>query len=172
MRHALSSTIHYGLLSVYVSLYNKDYSVYIYLLWGWGIAISPQYAAAVWNANLECIAHDIVMVQHNAVRFISGFYGRDSITSALENLDLETLVARRRKTNHSLLLKFLANEENHNFLINASEDLMDTIPTNTPTIRAAAKGESRTILYAKTSAYCNRLLPRTLRKLKANITKV
>ena len=59
------------------------------------------------------------------------------------------------ENNHSPLLKLLANEENHNLLIIASDDLMDTTPTNMPTIRAAAKGESR-----------NRLLPRTLRELK------
>ena len=49
-----------------------------------------EYAAAVWDTNLEYIAHDIEMVQHNVVRFISGVRGRDSITSALENLHLET----------------------------------------------------------------------------------
>ena len=65
------------------------------------------------------IACDIEMVQRNADRFISGFKSRDSITSALENLGLETLAARRGKTGHSLLFIFLANEENHNSLINA-----------------------------------------------------
>ena len=63
-----------------------------------------EYAAA-WDPNLEYIAHDIEMVQHNAVRFISRLKGRDGITSALENLNLETLAARRGKTRHSLLGK-------------------------------------------------------------------
>ena len=45
---------------------------------------------------------------------------------ALESLDLETLAARRGKRRHSMLLKLLANEENHNSLINAYENLMDT----------------------------------------------
>ena len=111
-----------------------------------------EYAAAVWDPYLEYITHDIEMVQHNAVRFI--FKGRDSITSALEGLNLETLAARCRKTRHSLLLKLLANEENHNSLINAYEDLMDTRPTNMPTTRAAERGDPCTI-YAKTSAYHN-----------------
>ena len=30
-----------------------------------------EYAAAVWDPKLECIPHDIEMVQHKAVRFIS-----------------------------------------------------------------------------------------------------
>ena len=105
------------------------------------------------------------MVQHNnAIRFISRFEGRDSITLALEILDLEALAARRGKTRHSFLLKLLANEENHNSLINAYEDLMDTRRTNMPTTKAAAKGDHRTI-YAKTSAYHNSFLPKTIREL-------
>ena len=50
------------------------------------------------DPNLEYITHDIEMVQHNAVKFISKLKGRDSITLALENLDLKTLAARRGKT--------------------------------------------------------------------------
>ena len=130
-----------------------------------------KYAAAVWNTNLEYITHDIEMVQHNAVRFISKLKGRDSITSALESLNLETLAVRRGKTRRSLLLKLLANEENHNSLINAYEDLMDTRPMNMPTTRAAARGDPCTI-YAKTSACHNSFLPRTARELKANLNTV
>ena len=74
-------------------------------------------AAAVWDPNLEYIANDIEMMQHKAVRYISGLKGRDSITSTLEILDLETLAARCGKTINSLLLKLLANEEKHNLLI-------------------------------------------------------
>ena len=65
-----------------------------------------EYAAAAWDPNLEYIEHDIEMVQHNAVRFIFRLKGRDFITSALENLNLETLAARRGKTRHSLLEKW------------------------------------------------------------------
>ena len=54
-----------------------------------------EYAAAVWDPNLEYITHDIEMVQHNAVRFLSKLKGRDSITSALEGLNLETLAVSR-----------------------------------------------------------------------------
>ena len=130
-----------------------------------------EYAAAVWDPNLKYITRDLEMVQHNAVRFISKLKGRDSITSALEGLNLETLAARRGKTRHSLLLKLLANEENHNSLINAYEDLIYTRPTNMPTTRAAARGDPRTI-YAKTSAYHNSFLPRTVRELKVNLNTV
>ena len=42
--------------------------------------------AAVWDPNIDNIAHDIEMVQHNAVRFISKLKGRNSVTSALEGL--------------------------------------------------------------------------------------
>ena len=73
-----------------------------------------EYTAAVWDPNLEYITHDIEMVQHNGVRFIFKLKGKYSIASALEGLNLETLAARREKTRNSLLLKLLANEENHN----------------------------------------------------------
>ena len=112
------------------------------------------------------------MVQHNAVRFIFRLKGRYNITSGLESLDLETLAARRRKTRHFLLLKLLANEENHNSLINAYEDLINTRPTNMPTTRAAARGDPPPTIYAKTPAYHNSLLPRTVRELRSNLNKV
>ena len=82
------------------------------------------------------------MIQHNnAARFIAGLEDRDSITPALENLDLETLAARRGKTRHYLLLNLLTNKENHNSLINIYEDLMDTSTTNLPTTTVAARGD-------------------------------
>ena len=130
-----------------------------------------EYAAVVWNSNLEYITYDIEIVQKNAVRFTSGLKGRDSITTVFENLDLETLAAKHEKTWHSLLLKILTNEENHNSLINAYKNLMDTRTTNMPTTRAAARGDPHTI-YAKTSTYHNGFLPRTVHKLKANNNKV
>ena len=37
-----------------------------------------EYVAAIWDPNLEYIAHDIEMVQRNAVRFIPRLKGRDS----------------------------------------------------------------------------------------------
>ena len=103
-----------------------------------------EYAAAVWDPNLEYIhiAHDIEMIQHNnAARFIAGLEDRDSITPALENLYLETLAARHGKTRHYLLLNLLTNKENHNSLINIYEDLMDTSTTNLPTTTVAARGD-------------------------------
>ena len=134
----------------------------------WHMLPYVEYAAAVWDPNLEYIAHNIEMVQHNAVRFISRLKGRDSITSALESLDLEILAARHGKTRHSVLLKLSTNEKNHNSLINANEDLMYTRPINMPTTRAAARDDPRTI-NAKTSAYHNSFLPGTARELKANL---
>ena len=56
-----------------------------------------EYAAAVWDSNREYIAHDIDIVKRDAVRFIFGLKHRNSITSALENLNLETLAAKCRK---------------------------------------------------------------------------
>ena len=100
-----------------------------------------KYASADWDPNLEYIANDIEMAQHNAIRFIFGLEGRDGITSALESFELETLAARRGKTRHSLLPKLLTNKKNHNLLINAYEDLMDTRATNMPTTGAAARGD-------------------------------
>ena len=64
-----------------------------------------QYAASVWDPYLECLNHDIEMIQNKAVRFISNIKKRKSVTEAREKLCLDTLVNRRKKIRHNLILR-------------------------------------------------------------------
>jgi len=51
-------------------------------------------------------------VQHETIRFISTFKGRDSVTAAHEELELENL-ADITKTSHAPLLHLLSQEQKH-----------------------------------------------------------
>ena len=75
-----------------------------------------EYAASVGDIKLDNLISDSEMVQHNAIRFISTLKGRDSVTSAREKLELETLADRRTKIRHALLLRLLSHEENNKSL--------------------------------------------------------
>ena len=128
-----------------------------------------EYAAAVWDTSLEYLKHDIEMVQHNAIRFICQLKGRESITEARNNLQLDTLADRRTKIRHALLMRILSKEENHESLSSSYDELMSVKPDNIPNTRAATRGDPPTI-YAKTSAYHNSFLPKTVRELKSKLT--
>ena len=127
-----------------------------------------EYAASVWDTSLEYLIHDIEMVQNSAIRFISKLKGRESITMARENLQIETLAERRTKIRHSLLLRLLSKEENHNTLISSYDELMNERSSNIAVTRAAARSEPPTI-YAKKNIYHNSFLPKTVRELKLKL---
>ena len=95
-----------------------------------------KYAASVWNPYLECLNHDIEMIQNKAVRFISNIKGRGSLSEAREQLHLDTLVNRRKKIRHHRLLRLLSNEEHHRLLVNDYDKLFSDCLDNTPTTRA------------------------------------
>lgn len=128
-----------------------------------------EYASAVWDTTLGYLDHDIEMVQHNAVRFICNLKGRDSVSEAVESLGLETLGKRREKGRHSLLHRILSNEQSHNALVTSYEELMNARSAMAPSTRSAARGDPPTI-FAKTSAYYNSFLPKTVRELKYKLS--
>ena len=103
------------------------------------------------------------MDQHRAVRFICDLKGRVSISAALDMLDLDNL----NKSRHDVLLKILSNEECHEALSYLYDELMNTRPPDMAVTRAVSRGEPQTI-YAKSSAYHNSFLPRTVREMKTN----
>ena len=108
------------------------------------------------------------MIQNKAARFISNIKGRESVTEAREKLRLDTLVNRRKKMRHKLLLTLLSNEEHHRLLVNDYGEQCSDNPDNTLTTRAIARGVPPTI-YVKTSAYCNSFLPKTVKEIKKMI---
>ena len=127
-----------------------------------------DYAASVWDPMLDYLIHDIEMVQHNAISFISTLKGRDSVTAAREKLELETLADRRTKIRHALLLRLLSHEENNESLTSAYDELINNRPANVAVTRAVTRGAPPTI-YAKKSVYYNSFLPKTVHETKAKL---
>ena len=58
--------------------------------------------------------------------FFCKLKGRDSVTEALEKLDVQKLGVRRKTSRRSLLLRLLFSEENHGQLIDSYDQLMTT----------------------------------------------
>ena len=129
-----------------------------------------EYAAPVWDPYLECLSHDIEKVQQKAIRFISNLKGRDSVTDARDKLSLDTLSDRRSKIRQNLLFRLLSKEEQHNSLITDYDELMNNNSDIAPQTRAKTRGDPPTI-YAKSSAYYNSFLPKTVREMKKRLMK-
>ena len=55
-----------------------------------------EYAAFVWDPFLECLNHDIEIIQNKALRFISNIKGRESVTEARESCVLTPLSTDER----------------------------------------------------------------------------
>ena len=83
-------------------------------------------------------------------------------SNAREKLCLDTLVNRRKKVRHNLLLRLLSNEEHHRLLVNDYDELCSD---DTTTTRAMARGVPPTI-YAKTSVYYNSFLSKAVREIE------
>ena len=50
-----------------------------------------EYASTVWNLSTKQLQHELDMVQVSAIRFICKLKRKDSVTEALEKLDVQTL---------------------------------------------------------------------------------
>ena len=112
-----------------------------------------EYASTVWDPSTEQLQHKLDMVQNGAIQFIFKLKRRDSVTEALEKLDVQTLGDRRKISRRNLLLKLLSSEDSHGPLIDSYDEQM-TIKTCIPVTRAAERGDPPTI-YAKSSVYHN-----------------
>ena len=67
--------------------------------------------------------NSIEMVQHKAIRSICNLKGRESISAAANKLEINTLKERRKGNGHSLLLRILSKENNHQALANLYDKL-------------------------------------------------
>ena len=109
------------------------------------------------------------MGQNNAIRHISNLKGRESVSVAAAKLNLTPLQERRKTDRHNLqLLRVLNREENHQAFTSSYDELIKINVNNKPITRATARGEPPTI-YAKSSAYYNSSLPKTVRELKEKL---
>ena len=112
----------------------------------------------VWNPSTKQFRHELDMVQNSVIRFICTLEGRDSVTEALEKLDVQTLGDRCKTSRHNLFLRLLSSEENHPVRLLTHDKLMTT-RTSMPVTQAAERGDSPSI-YAKSSVYHNGFLPK------------
>ena len=126
-----------------------------------------EYAHTVWDPSRGKDVESIEMTQHRAVRFINCPRGRESITEACSQLGLQTLQQRRRDHRISLLMKILQNEERHNNLALAYDELSVDRQGMSMTTRSATRGEP-TSVHATTQIYHNSFLPRTIRDTRGN----
>ena len=78
-------------------------------------------------------------------------------------LELDNLSECRKRSRHDLLITSLSNEA----LSYSCDELMNTRPPDMAATRAVSRGEPQTI-YAKSSAYHNSFLPRSVREMKTN----
>ena len=99
------------------------------------------------------------------MRFIKKLYGRESVTKASIELGLQPLEGRRKNHRLSLLHKILSDEDRHETLAAAYEELTKARQDTTMTTRAAVRGEP-TAIFASTCLYHNSFLPKTIRDLR------
>jgi len=111
----LKHTLHYALASSRLLAYSSLCRPHI------------EYAASVWDTSLDYQINGIEIVQHETIRFISTFKGRDSVTAAHEELELENL-ADITKTSHAPLLHLLSQEQKHKWVTSAYDELINDRP--------------------------------------------
>ena len=92
------------------------------------------------------------MVQYKAICFICNMKGRESISAAAKKLEIDTLKEHRKGNRHSLLLRILSKENNHQALANLHDKLINDGPDDIAITRAASRQHPATI-YAKSSTY-------------------
>ena len=127
-----------------------------------------KYALTVWDPSTKQLQHELNMVKNGVIRFICELKGRDSVTEALEKLDVQTLGERRKTSWRNLLLRFLSSEENQCLLIDSYDERVTT-KNSIPVTRAVKRCDPPTI-YAKSSGYHNSFLPKIVREFKANFS--
>ena len=129
-----------------------------------------EYAATLWDPYDNRTSDAIEMVQNRSVRFVKNIKGRRGITEARTQLHLQTLKDRRKNHRVSLLMRILSDEDRHEALSSAYDEIVKDRTNTTMTTRAASRGEP-TSIYASTRLYHNSFLPRTIRDLRIGQTQ-
>jgi len=124
-----------------------------------------EYSDVLWDPADKASCQKLELVQNKAIRFVKNIKGRSGVTDGRNSLGLQTLEQRRKNHRLSLLMKILSDEEKHNTLSSAYEEITNCRLATTMTTRAAERGEP-TSVYASTQAYHNSFLPRSIRDLK------
>jgi hypothetical protein len=124
-----------------------------------------EYADTLWDPADNSTAEEIELTQSKAIRFVKGIKGRRGITDARSQLELQPLKDRRKNHRLSLLMRILSDEENHEALTYAYDEVINNRANATMVTRAATRGEP-TAIFASSKLYHNSFLPRTVRDLR------
>ena len=98
-----------------------------------------EYADTLWDPADNATSDNIELIQSKAIRFIKNIKGRRGITDARSQLKLKPLKERRRNHRLSLLMRILSDEEKHEALSSAYDEIVND-RNNTSMTRAAARG--------------------------------
>jgi len=112
--------------------------------------------------NSKSVAERLERIQNKAVR--SELKGRESVTGARNHLGLKTLANRQRDHGVGLLVRIHRDEEHHSALSISYDEIMKSRSKTTMYTRAASRGQLNSI-YALSSVFQDRFLPRTIRDM-------
>jgi len=125
-----------------------------------------DYADVVWDPAVRSKIHEIELVQNSTIRFISNMKGRaDSVSEARNELGLRLLEDRQKNHRLCLLTRILQNEDQHQSLSRAYDEIIEDRELVTVTTRAAARGELISISSRK-NLFHTSFLPRTIREMR------
>jgi len=79
-----------------------------------------------WDLTNKCACEETEHVQNQAIRYIANLKGRCGISDAWTELQLKTLAGRRRDHKITLLLRILSDEERHETLSSAYDELLNS----------------------------------------------
>ena len=123
-----------------------------------------EYASPAWDPHIKSLVYDLESVQNRAVRFICRLRGREvSVTSARNQLGLNTLANRRKEARLSMLLHILAYEDLFPSLIKFYNAML---PTNSHPNTRSRTANTALATYSHTNAFQHSFLIRTTRELR------
>ena len=108
-----------------------------------------EYADTLWDPADNSTIEDIEVTQSKAVRFIKNIKERRGITEARSQLQLQPLKDRRKNHRLSLLMRILSDEDKHEALSSAYDEIIKDRANTNMTTRAAARGEPTSIYASK-----------------------
>ena len=107
---------------------------------------------------------ELEVLQSRAIRIVKSIKGRHGITDGRTALGLQEQKDRRKFHRFALMTEILLEDEKHAVLSSAYSEIVNSRNQISMTACAVAKGEPISV-YAKSHAYYNSFLPKTIRNL-------
>ena len=124
-----------------------------------------EYACEVWDPFKKKDIQSLEMVQNRAVRFVKNLRGIVSVSEARDELQLETLEARRRQARHRLLNKIVGGQSVNQKVLDSCFPSLSASPPHDHATRSIGRGVP-TSQHINTTKYQNSFVPRTVRELR------